>query len=125
MKWIAKISGLLHVLILFSFLSGFYNNSILAANIAFMPIQATNGTGNLTFQPADLYCHDFKTENFSKIPGDPPVTSIKNPFNKAIADAKTAEIVLLSVFSRYNFYSKNIIIRFQPEDITFPFQYFW
>ena len=51
----------------------------------------------------------------------------KYPFtlNHLVVYSKTTEKFLFSIFSQYNFYSKNILIRLQRTDIIFPFHYFW
>lgn len=75
-----------------------------------------------TVTSTNLFSHTINTE--SSVSVYPPC-SIKVSFNQLFAFTKATEQIFFNVFTKYNFYSKNVLVRFAPADIVFPFHYFW
>ncbi len=75
-----------------------------------------------TVSLTNLFSHTLNTESYLSVY---PPSSIKVSFNQLFAFTKATEHIFFHVFSKYNFYSKNVLIRFTPPNIIFPFHYFW
>lgn len=125
MKKIVKITGLLHLLVLYCFIVSIYNTGLLSAGIASRNHLSTQEGGYFPKTGAHQFDHTNKTENivncFSKVLS----FSLKNQLNNFVICRKATELFLLNTFSEYQFYSKNIAYRFPKTDIIFPFHYFW
>ena len=124
MKLLQRLA-LLFILIPYCLAIILYGNSVVTSDANFSNEQSKSDDKCLIFLSADLLCPTAQSENnireFSKL----PTTSPKNHFNSLIARAKAEESIILFTFSKYSFYSHNIVDRFQQTDIIFPFQYFW
>lgn len=122
---IAKIAGWFHIVVLFSFITGYYSNSFYAAENEFSQCFPVDEENESLIFPADLLCATLVSEKDVKSSAQPPVSLSKNQFHQVTFCGKSAELVLYGLFADYHFYSINIIPRLQPSDITFPFHYFW
>lgn len=70
----------------------------------------------------NLFFHTLNTESSLSVY---PPCSIKVSLNQLFVLNKFIEQLFFHGFLRYNFYSKNVLVRFTPADIIFPFHYFW
>lgn len=73
----------------------------------------------------NLFCHTSQSENSIKNFNDFPSPRFTDSYNSLWAVNKTTEHFLEIVFLQYNFFSKNLLIRFRKNNIIFPFHCFW
>jgi len=101
-----------------------YSNSILTSNATFYKDPLTEDESYFLLFSANLYSPAVNTKNINGFP-DLPYSILKNYLNKFSACFKEVELFHEITFSKYIFYTGNIIVRFQQTDIIYPFHYFW
>ncbi|MDD4575966.1 MAG: hypothetical protein PHI36_06020 [Bacteroidales bacterium] len=73
----------------------------------------------------NLFCHTSQSENSINNINDFPSPRYTDSYNSIWAVNKTTEHFLDIAFLQYDFFSKNLLIRFQKNNIIFPFHCFW
>lgn len=74
---------------------------------------------------SNLFCHIAQTESSILVFRNIPQDSLKKSFNEFSGCFKNIQHLFINIFSQYQFYSKNLIVRLQNTDIIFPFHFFW
>ena len=122
---IGKITVSFQILVLYCFIVSFCSTKMLASGIPFHRNPPAKEDGFSPMAEADLFTIATKPVNVVNGFRHLPTFSFKNQANDYQALRKAAESYLLNARSEYIFFAKNIIVRLQPADLIFPFQYFW
>jgi hypothetical protein len=125
MKRSAKITSLLHLVVLYCFIASLWSGSVLTSATDFSSDHPVSEKSYFSFVPSDLVCTSTQHQSFARILHQLPVTSLKNQLNIFLACTKCAELTHVNSCSRYISYATNKITWFRPVDIIFPFHNFW
>jgi len=124
MKRYAKIIALLSVFLLYVFIAVHYSSALMPSE-TISKNHPANDQYCFSMVSVNLYGQLIQTENsvcdFSRL----PVPSLKNQLNVFLACTRSAELSLITSYSRYIFSAKNSTTWFRSIDIIFPFHYFW
>jgi hypothetical protein len=71
------------------------------------------------------YFHTPQTESLVNVINNLPSPNIKNSMFKLLKCPAIAEDLFNTAFTKYQYFSLNILMRFFETDIIFPFHYFW
>jgi len=124
-KSLLRNSGFLRIIVLLSFIAGYFSIGVFTAEQEFSRALEPGGNNQAVLLPSNLFCTTLPSGNNFKSQVQGPVSTPRNPFHQVIFCSKYAELIISGLFSEYHFYSKYLIVRFLPRDITFPFHYFW
>jgi hypothetical protein len=121
-KKIANIVLLIPVVVLYCFFSGGYSTDRLVPE---RPVShSSNEKDHTSIGSAILFHRATLSENAGTI-FNPVPFSQKNKLSFTWSCRKITELTLSHHYSKYLFFSKNIIEWFRQTDIIFPFHYFW
>lgn len=102
-----------------------YSTGILVPGTSFQYNHSTREDGFSPIVGVDIFTITTKSENVVIGHRNFPTFSFKNHQNDYLEHRKAAESYLVNTWSEYIFFATNVVIRLQPADIIFPFQYFW
>lgn len=125
MKKFLKIFALLNISILYCFIISIYSSSAFNTIAVFSKSGDTDAECHYSVISSNLLCLATRTESAVGVSDNAPPSPLKNTFKAFSACARAAEHVLFNRFLQYDFYSRNLVVRFHTTDIIFPFHYFW
>ncbi len=126
MKSLLKFTFLFCTLALYGLVVNHYNSSSFSSNEVFLKSNADNTETYFSLVSSNLFCHTNQNESFTDGPNHfLPQHSLKNYLNNFSKIIYAKELILENKFVKYDFYSRNIILRLQHSDIIYPFHYFW
>lgn len=102
-----------------------YNTGVIAPDTSFQNNRSSRETGYFPIAGVDLFTLSTKPGNVVIGHKNLPVFSFKNHPSDYLALRKASESYHVNNWSEYIFFATNVVIRLQPADIIFPFQYFW
>lgn len=125
MKKSLQITGLISIALLYCLTVGLYSSMAFNGNAAFAKQAATTKESYGYSVAAKSFQHTLQTENAVTVCSHSNPVTVKNTFKEFSAANTVTEQVIVHIFSRYSFYSDNLLMRLQNTDIIFPFHYFW
>ena len=125
MKISSKISTFLHISVLCCFIVISYNSNLLTSIMTSPAGKSILNENYSSIISANLFLPTGETDNVIHGYNINTPSSLKTNPNDFLACIKAKELLLVNLFSKYIFFSRNVVIRFQPTDIIFPFHYFW
>ena len=121
-----KIATLFQILVLYCFIASFYSTGILSSGYTYSNDHRTaNEERYLPIAGVDLFTNTTKPENIVVSFNTFLSFSIKNQLNDFLAYRQVTDLFLLNASSKYIFYARNTVERFEQTDIIFPFHYYW
>lgn len=123
MKGPLKITAFLNLSILYCLFLSIYCGNAMSYHADFSRHNGTEFCSPIA--SSNLFCNTDQSDSSTSFCNKIPRTTPKNYFNQFSSCTIASELLLFSSFSRYNFFSKNLIIQFGKTDIVFPFHYFW
>ena len=120
-----RLNVVFHIFVMYCFIVSIYSAGIHAPVTPFQYNHSTSEDGYSPVGGVDLFTITTKPENIVTSHRNFPTFSFKNHANDYMSQRKAAESYLLNNWSEYIFFTANVVIRLQPADIIFPFQYFW
>jgi len=120
-----RITGLISIALLYCFAIGLYSGVVYAGNGSFLTQDghAEKKYSNPVF--AKHFQHTIQSENAVTVCSYSNPASVKSTWKEFSAANIAAEHVYVHTFSRYNFFSRKLLVRLQNTDLIFPFHYFW
>jgi hypothetical protein len=125
MKRVIKMIALLHLILLYGFLSGLFSNSNPLPGSTLLQSSPEIPLNERSFFSESSLFNATPSENQVSGISLVPEPSLKDHVNDYTAHHRTAELFFASLFSEYIRYSGNISPGFPKTAIIFPFHSFW
>jgi hypothetical protein len=123
-EWVRIVSSI-QLAVLYCVAVVFYSSSSGALNSSFVNDQSNNAGHCFLFASPDIFAAEAQAISVIKEFEKLPFSAQKNYLNRFVTCVRTAELHLVSIFTRYIYHSHNEVERLLQTDIIFPFQYFW
>lgn len=124
MNKFVKICYTAFLLSLYILVIGLYSSNAVKINTS----SYNNQTENTQFSArinAVIFFHTPQIESLVNVFNNLPSPNFKNSIFKLVKCNAIAQHFLNTSFSKYQFFSINILLSFFKTDIIFPFHYFW